>query len=118
MNECATPGTQTGNHANKNIATEKESTKPCAVKIECKPKARTDVAVESSGSTEWKNFPKEIAKDVSAKPSGCPFSGKKELRTVRLKNYVTTDQAIDNLHLTAKVNKLLFPLLAFCGFTF
>ena len=53
-------------------------------------------------------FEKEQA-SVIAKPevkpmyTGCPFSGKRELKNVRLKNYVTSTQQNDTLHLKAKV---------------
>ena len=38
-----------------------------------------------------------------AAPSRCPFSGKTELKNVRLKNYFSSVQQNDTLHLKAKV---------------
>ena len=42
-------------------------------------------------------------KKVALAPSRCPFSGKRELKNVRLKNYVSSTQQNDTLHLKAKV---------------
>ena len=38
-----------------------------------------------------------------SKQSGCPFSGKRELRNIRLKNYFSSTQQNDTLHRKAKV---------------
>lgn len=41
--------------------------------------------------------------EAPPKQSGCPFSGKRELKNVRLKNYVSSTQQNDILHMKAQV---------------
>ena len=53
---------------------------------------------EKRVEVDWKNFPTELPK-----VSKCPFAGKKELKSIRLKNYVQGTQLNDTLHQKAQV---------------
>ncbi len=65
-------------------------------------------------NSDWKNFPKKL-EDSPSKTGGCPFSGKKALKNIRLKNYVKGSQDMDNLHQKAKVG---IPTWTVVSFTF
>ena len=71
-------------------------------------KSMTNLASYKSmpGEQEAKLLPQDtliFPKKNTVASSGCPFAGKRELKNVRLKNYVSSSQQNDTLHLKAMV---------------